>query len=161
MDYDANTGEVYVPDQIHNQLDVLAPIVAGTTVTQQEPTRIIHLSNAPQSVAITSDGQLGFVALSNGQVLMLDIPKRTTVTSITVGGTPHFIITGLYPPATNPLTTPQQATIPPSSTKPFGSLLLIFSLTLLGVVLLGIVWLIWRNHQKRLADQHTARHIQD
>ena len=59
----------------HNQLDVLAPIVAGTTVTQQEPARIIHLSNAPQSVAITSDGQLGFVALSNGQVLMLDIPR--------------------------------------------------------------------------------------
>ena len=119
MDYDANTGEVYVPDRNHNQLDVLAPIVAGTTVTQQEPARIIHLSNAPQSVAITSDGQLGFVALSNGQVLMLDIPERTTVTSITVGGTPSFIITGLYPPATNLLTTPQQANIPPSSTKSF------------------------------------------
>src|SRR5207342_390104 len=42
MDYDANTGEVYVPDRQHNQLDVLAPIVAYTTVTQQEPTRIIH-----------------------------------------------------------------------------------------------------------------------
>ena len=161
MDYDANTGEVYVPDRNHNQLDVLAPIVAGTTVTQQEPARIIHLSNAPLSVAITSDGQLGFVALSNGQVLMLDIPERTTVTSITVGGTPSFIITGLYPPATNLLTTPQQANIPPSSTKSFGRLLLIFSLTLLGLVLLGMAWLIWRNHQKRLADQHTARHIHD
>ena len=161
MDYDANTGEVYVPDRNHNQLDVLAPIVAGTTVTQQEPARIIHLSNAPLSVAITSDGQLGFVALSNGQVLMLDIPERTTVTSITVGGTPSFIITGLYPPATNLLTTPQQANIPPSSTKSFGRLLLIFSLTLLGLVLLGIAWLIWRNHQKRLVDQNTARHIHD
>ena len=161
MDYDANTGEVYVPDRNHNQLDVLAPIVAGTTVTQQEPARIIHLSNAPLSVAITSDGQLGFVALSNGQVLMLDIPERTTVTSITVGGTPSFIITGLYPPATNLLTTPQQANIPPSSTKSFGRLLLIFSLTLLGLVLLGMAWLIWRNHQKRLANQHTARHIHD
>ncbi len=32
MDYDANTGEVYVPDRQHNQLDVLAPVVADTTV---------------------------------------------------------------------------------------------------------------------------------
>jgi hypothetical protein len=161
MDYDANTGEVYVPDLKHNQLDVLAPIVTGTTVTQQEPARIIHLSNAPQSVAITSDGQLGFVALSNGHVLMLDIPKRTAVMNIAVGGTPHFIITGLYPPATNLLTTPQQTTTPPSSTKPFGSLLLIFSLILVGIVLFGMTWLIWRNHQKRLVGQHISRHSPD
>ena len=88
MDYDANTGEVYVPDRQHKQLDVLAPIVADTTVTQHEPARIIPLSSSPQSVAITSDGQLGFVALSNGQVLMLDVPRRSVVTSVTVGGTP-------------------------------------------------------------------------
>src|SRR3989440_1415831 len=42
MDYDANTGEVYVPDRQHNQLDVLAPVVADTTGTQQEPARIIR-----------------------------------------------------------------------------------------------------------------------
>ncbi len=161
MDYDANTGEVYVPDRQHKQLDVLAPIVADTTVTQQEPARIIPLSSSPQSVAITSDGQLGFVALSNGQVLMLDVPRRSIVTSITVGGTPHFIITGLYPPANAPLTTPQQATIPPSSTKPFGSLLLFFSLVLTGVLLLGMFWLFWRNYQKRLADKHSAKRLND
>ena len=161
MDYDANTGEVYVPDRQHNQLDVLAPVVADTTVTQQEPARIIRLSSSPQSVAITSDGQLGFVALSNGQVLMLDVPRRSIVISITVGGTPHFIITGLYPPANAPLTTPQQATIPPSSTKPFGSLLLFFSLVLTGVLLFGMLWLFWRNYQKRLADKHSAKHLND
>ena len=162
MDYDANTGEVYVPDRQHKQLDVLAPIVADTTVTQQEPARIIPLSSSPQSVAITSDGQLGFVALSNGQVLMLDIPRRSVVTSVTVGGTPHFIITGLYPPANAPLTTPQQATIPPSSTKPFGSLLLIFSLVLTGILLLGMLWLLfWRHYQKRLAHKHSAKRLND
>ena len=161
MDYDANTGEVYVPDRQHKQLDVLAPIVADTTVTQHEPARIIPLSSSPQSVAITSDGQLGFVALSNGQVLMLDVPRRSVVTSVTVGGTPHFIITGLYPPANAPLTTPQQATIPPSSTKPFGSLLLIFSLVLTGILLLGMFWLFWRNYQKRLADKHSAKRLSD
>lgn len=161
MDYDANTGEVYVPDRLHNQLDVLAPIVADTTVTQQEPARIIPLSNSPQSVAITSDGQLGFVALSNGQVIMLDIPRRSIITGITVGGTPHFIITGLYPPANAPLTTTQQTTIPPSSTKPFGSLLLIFSLALIGVLLLGMLWLFWRNYQKRPVDRHPAKRLND
>ena len=161
MDYDANTGEVYVPDRQHNQLDVLAPIVADTTVIQQEPARIIPLSNSPQAVAITSDGQLGFVALSNGQVIMLDIPRRSIITGITVGGTPHFIITGLYPPANAPLTTPQQTTIPPSSTKPFGSLLLIFSLALIGVLLLGMFWLFWKNYQKRPVDRHPAKRLND
>ena len=150
MDYDANTGEVYVPDRQHNQLDVLAPIVADTTVVAQEPARIIHLSSSPQSVAITSDGQLGFVALSNGQVLMLDIPRRSAITSITVGGTPHFIITGLYPPVDSPSTTPQQATSPPSPAKPTGVLLLIFSMVLAGVLLLAMLLLFWRYYQKRL-----------
>jgi DNA-binding beta-propeller fold protein YncE len=161
MDYDANTGEVYVPDRMHNQLDVLAPIVADSTVTQQEPARIIPLNSSPQSVAITSDGQLGFVALSNGQVLMLDVPRRSIVTNVTFGGTPHFIITGLYPPTNAPLTKPQQATIPPSSTKPFTSLLLIFSLMITGVLLLGMLWLIWRNYRKRLADEHSTKRIND
>src|SRR5260370_18569 len=34
MDYDANTGEVYVPDRQHNQLDVLTPV---TAVSQDAP----------------------------------------------------------------------------------------------------------------------------
>jgi DNA-binding beta-propeller fold protein YncE len=156
MDYDANTGEVYVPDRRHDQLDVLAPVVADTTATQQEPVRIIHLSSSPQSIAITSDGQLGFVALANGQVLMLDIPRRNIVTSITVGGTPHFIITGLYPPAINPPTTPQQAAVPPSPARPFGILLLIFSIALAGVVLLGLYWLLWRYYHKRPVDHRSV-----
>ena len=156
MDYDANTGEIYVPDRQHNQLDVLEPVTAGTTVTRREPGRIIRLSSSPQSVAITSDGQLGFVALSNGQVLMLDIPGRSIVTSIAVGGTPHFIITGLYPPVYSPPSTPQQTATSPSPTKPI-SLLLIVSTVLAGVLLLGTLWLFWRYYQKRLTDQRSAR----
>jgi len=159
MDYDANTGEVYVPDRQHNQLDVLAPIVADTTVVPQEPARIIHLSSSPQSVAITSDGQLGFVALSNGQVLMLDVPRRSAITSITVGGTPHFIITGLYPPVESPSTTPQQATTPPSPAKPTSVLLLIFSMVLAGVLLLCMLLLLWRYYQKRLNSQRSAKRL--
>jgi hypothetical protein len=70
---------------------------------------VIHLGVVPTSVAITSDGQLGFVALASGNVAMLDIPARELVTTIPVGGSPHFIITGLYPPVIG--TTPQQASI--------------------------------------------------
>ena len=157
MDYNATTGEVYVPDRQHNQLDVLDPVTADTTVTQQEPARILRLNSSPQSVAITSDGQLGFVALSNGQVMMLDVPERSIVTSMAVGGTPHFIITGLYPPVHNPTFTPQQTTTPPSSAKPISLLLLIASIVLAGVLLLGTLWLFWRRYQKWLTVQRSTR----
>jgi len=148
MDYDANSGEVYVPDRRHNQLDILTPVLAGTAVTPQEPARILHLSSTPQSVAITSDGQLGFVALSSGQVLMLDVPGRSIVTSIAVGGTPHFIITGLYPPTDSPTSTLQQPATPPSSAQPIGRFLLTVSMVLAAVLLLSTLWLFWRYYRK-------------
>jgi len=44
MDYDAITGEVYVPDRQHNQLDVLTPIIADTIVAPREPAQILRLS---------------------------------------------------------------------------------------------------------------------
>ncbi len=157
MDYDAYTGEVYVPDRQHNQLDVLAPFTTGTTVMPQEPARIYHLSSSPQSVAITSDGQLGFVALSNGQVLMLDVPGRSIIASIVVGGTPHFIITGLYPPANSPTLTPQQTTKSPASTQPGSLLPLIVLMALASILLLSTLWLFWKNYQKRPAGQRSTR----
>ena len=106
MDYDALTGEIYVPDQQHKLIDVLTPVIAGAT-TPHEPARVLRFAAAPQSIAITSDGQLGFVALADGKVSMLDIPGRQVVTTISVGGVPSFIITGLYP---SPFSyTPQQS----------------------------------------------------
>lgn len=157
MDYDANTGEVYVPDRQHNQLDVLTPVTTGSTVIPQEPARVFRLSSSPQSVAITSDGQLGFVALSNGQVLMLDVPGRSTITSIAVGGTPHFIITGLYPPVNSPTSPPQQTATPPSLARLIGLFLLMASTVLAGVLLLSTLWLFWRYYQRRLAGQRSDR----
>ncbi len=109
MDYDAITGEVYAPDRQNKQLDVLTPLNSGTTAVPREPDRTYSLGVAPQSVAITSDGQLGFVALSGGNVAMLDVPGHQIVNTIFVGGTPHFIITGLYPPVVG--TTPQEASV--------------------------------------------------
>ncbi len=106
MDYDASTGEVYVPDQQHNLIDVLTPVSTGASASH-EPAHILRFNAEPQSVAITSDGQFGFVALSNGSVSMLDIPGQQAVTTFAVGGSPHFIITGLYPSAFS--YTPQQS----------------------------------------------------
>ncbi len=108
MDYDQNTGEVYVPDSTKNQLVVLTPINPGSPVPHQ-PSHVVKLDGAPQSIAITSDGQLGFAALTNGTIAMVDIPGRQTLQTIRVGGNPTFIITGLYPPALG--TTPQQASV--------------------------------------------------
>jgi DNA-binding beta-propeller fold protein YncE len=99
MDYDALTGEVYVPDQKHNLLDILAPIDSGMISVPPEPERVIRTNVPPASVAITNDGLLGFVALQGGDVTMLDLIGRHAVYTVHVGGTPHFIITGLYPPS--------------------------------------------------------------
>ena len=108
MDYDAISGEVYVPDIQNQKLDVLAPVNPGTTTSPHEPDHTIPLGVAPQSIAITNDGQLGFIALQGGNVALLDIPGKQVVNTIFVGGNPHFIITGLYPPLIG--TTPQETT---------------------------------------------------
>lgn len=109
MDYNAFTSEVYVPDMLNKQVDVLSPIFPGTNTLPHEPNYSIHLGVVPQSIAITSDGQLGFIALAGGNVAMLDIPGKQIINTILVGGNPRFIITGLYPPLIG--TTPQQASV--------------------------------------------------
>ena len=106
MDYDAYTDQVYVPDMLHKQVDVLAPVVSTTPPLPREPDHVISVGVTPQSVAITSDGQFGFIALEGGNIAMLDVPGKQIVNTIFVGGNPHFIITGLYPPVFG--TTPQQ-----------------------------------------------------
>ncbi len=108
MDYDSTTGEVYVPDSSKNQLVVLTPINPGSPIPH-EPSHVVKLDGAPQSIAITSDGQLGFAALANGSIVMVDVPGRQTLQTIRVGGDPTFVITGVYPPALG--TTPQQASV--------------------------------------------------
>ncbi len=157
MDYNAVTGEVYVPDEQHNRLDVLAPVTVGTASMPHEPARSISLDGSPQSVAITNDGQLGFVALSNGQVVMLDIPGRSTVASIAVGGSPHFIITGLYPPASGSISAVQHTTASSSPALPMTIYLLIALIVVAGVLVLSALLLFWNRYQKRYADKHSVR----
>ena len=132
MDYDATTGEVYVPDRTNNQIVVLAPVSSGSAVPK-EPSRVINLHGvSPASIAITSDGQLGFVALMNGSVAMLDLPGRQTVTTIPVGGSPTFIITGLNPPLVG--TTPQQASTL-TTLATIGAYILIAALLIIPILL--------------------------
>jgi hypothetical protein len=107
MDYDAVTGEVYVPDRQNDRLDVLAPLTSASSPLPHEPAHVYKLDAAPQSIAITSDGQLGFTALSGGMIAMIDVPGQDIIRTASVGGNPHFIITGLYPPLVG--TTPQSA----------------------------------------------------
>ena len=146
MDYDALTGAVYVPDLKHNVIDVLNPIDSGTTTLPTEPERVIQLATSPTSIAITNDGLLGFVAMQGGKVAMLDLLGRHIVYALAVGGTPHFIITGLYPPTTNtPTPTASQSSPPPpaqTSLSPTKLIIIaLFTLAFLLFVTLCILFL--------------------
>jgi DNA-binding beta-propeller fold protein YncE len=141
MDYDALTGEVDVPDQQHQWLEVLTPLSPGATVPSHEPSYLYRLGGSPQSVAVTSDGQLGFVALAGGDVVMLDIPGEQVVRTIHVGGTPHFIITGLYPPAVAGTT---------SAPVPVANIVITIVVSFLALeAVLVPLWFLWRRNKKR------------
>jgi hypothetical protein len=135
MDYDAVTGEIYVPDEKNQQLDILTPWSPGSP-TPHEPNRVVHFDSQPQAVAVTSDGQLAFIALVGGKVAMMDVPGRTIAKTITVGGNPRFIITGLYPPILG--TTPQE-------TSTWNTIIDIAAGIVLLVLVVGSFLLIRRN----------------
>lgn len=140
MDFDETTSQIYVPDSLHHQLDEITPPDPTATTAPREPAYAYALGAAPQSVAITSDGQFGFVALSNGQVAMLDIPGRQIIQTIAVGGNPSFIITGLYPPTLG--NTPQQASVI-DTVATIGAYILVVALVLIPV------WFVVRQNRKR------------
>jgi hypothetical protein len=143
MDYDAITGEVYVPDAQHNVLNVLSPVDTGVTTLPKEPERVIHLDDTPDSVAITNDGLLGFIALRGGKVAMIDLIAHRLVYTVVVGGTPHFIITGLYPPPEFETPTPASntsSTDQPSIPRLFWVVVFFVSLLTFVVVTIILVW---------------------
>jgi DNA-binding beta-propeller fold protein YncE len=147
MDYNAATGEVYVPDLQHHQVVVLSPITLGQQVQTGKIVQRLPMTAPPVAVAITSDGQLGFVALQDGHVVMLDIPGRRVVTTFTVGGHPHFIITGLYPPVTNPVPSSIQTGSSSPQTPWWRIPLLVFFITMFCLALLILFYLLilwWR-----------------
>lgn len=141
MDYDALTSEVYLPDQRHHALDVLTAITSDTTTLPPEPNRSIATGSVPESVAITNDGLLGFVALQGGKVAMYDLIDRQLSFTVSVGGTPHFVVTGLYPPTTDVALTPTPG-IPVSPQTPVvqnGAIIILVVALLVIILCLGIL----------------------
>ena len=147
MDYNAYTSEVYIPDMLNKQVDVLTPIFPGTNALPHEPNYSIRLGVVPHSVAITSDGQLGFIALAGGNVAMLDIPGKQIINTILVGGNPRFIITGLYPPLIG--TTPQQASV-------WGTVINIAAYTLV-IALLIVPIILFQRYARRKNVDHKVK----
>ena len=109
MDYDAVTGQIYVPVPATNSVEILRPAAVGTNgnlVIPVEPLHTLSFTGDPSAVAITFEGALGFVAeRGSGRVVELDITSRQTLGAVTVGGAPQAIITGPYPPALDRQTT--------------------------------------------------------
>src|SRR5258708_20654215 len=97
MDYHAFTSEVYIPDMQNKLVDVLSPIDSGTSKLPHEPAYTIRLGVAPQSIAITSDGALRFIALPGAHVPMRDIRGKQLVNRTFVGCKPTLLIPSLYP----------------------------------------------------------------
>jgi DNA-binding beta-propeller fold protein YncE len=148
MDYDAATGEIYVPDLQHRQIVVLSPITPGQSARTGQIVQRLPMTAPPVAVAITSDGQLGFVALQDGHVVMLDVPGRRVITTLTVGGHPHFIITGLYPPVTT--AAPSLVQTNSSSQTPWWRIpLLVFFIAMFCFALAMLIYLLvlWRKRK--------------
>lgn len=101
MDYNAATGEVYVPDPAGNAVLVVVPASSYGDHLQvpAEPERTLALDGAPTAVAITFDGAYAFVAeRDRGQVVMLDAARHQVLSTIALGGAPVAVVTGAYPP---------------------------------------------------------------
>ncbi|HKT37731.1 MAG TPA: beta-propeller fold lactonase family protein [Ktedonobacterales bacterium] len=105
MDYDAVTGQIYVPVPARDQVVLLRPVGVGADgglVAPAEPLRTLPYSGAPSAVAITFDGALGFVTKrDSGRVEEIDVTTRQTLGTIAIGGAPNAVVTGPYPPALN------------------------------------------------------------
>lgn len=138
MDFDAVTGEIFVPDQQHNQVDVLSPVLNGAGLLPPEPERVIPVGSSPRAIAVTNDGAFGFVALSGGKVDMLDIPGRQLLATIAVGGEPRFIITGPFPPQGVPV--PQSPQSPQPVVSPQA---IILPVSLAAALLLGALLIVF------------------
>lgn len=144
MDYDAVTGQVYVPDSQTNQINVLHPVSTGQNIPTSlpsEPQRTIALSGGPAFVAITSDGSLGLVGQQqSGDIAFLDVPGHRVSGSVHVGGTPQFVLAGPFPPLVN---------------RQSAQVILIVIYVVAGILLVGgVVWLVWwmRKQERRIRD---------
>lgn len=159
MDYDALTGEVYVPDAQHKVLDILTPVTSITKSLPKEPERTYPTDLPPVSVAITNDGLLGVIALQGGKVRMLDLLARRIIATIDVGGTPHFVITGPYPPIfdTTPPVSPEPAPAHSTIVNFLGVALGVLSLVFAFLLILLLVKVLHLRKRPKTANQKHRR----
>jgi YVTN family beta-propeller protein len=143
MDYDAITGQIYVPDSQKNIVDVLHPVSSDLKTWTREPLRTLSIGGAPWGMAVTNDGSLGLVGQhDSGDVTMLDVPGHNPIGSVHVGGQPQFLLAGPYPPLVN---------------RQSAQIILIVIYVLAGVILVGGVgWLVWwmRKQERRIRQLH-------
>ena len=158
MDYDALTSEVYVPDAQHKLIDILTPITSITKPLPKEPERTYPTDLPPVSVAITNDGLFGVIALQGGKVLMLDLLSKRIIATIDVGGTPHFVITGAYPPIFDitPTVSPKQ-TSTPSTIVNIPNVLVVLSLVFAFLMILLLVIVLRRRKRPKATYQKHRR----
>jgi hypothetical protein len=79
---------------------------------------------------------------------MLDLIAHRLVYTVDVGGTPHFIITGLYPPPVLDIPTPVSNTIPAQQTtlpQVFWFIVFFASLVTIIIVTTLLVWQLRRS----------------
>ncbi len=147
MDYDALSGDIYVPDSRANLLNVLRPANSGLQPPAKLPSQPARpayaIDGAPWAVAITSDGSLGMVIQhQSGDVTMLDVQGHKQITTIHVGGTPQAVLAGPYPPLVS---------------RQNSQITLIIVYVVLGILLFGgIAWLVWwlRRQERRIRELH-------
>lgn len=72
------------------------------------------------------------MALQNGNVAMYDLIDRQFVFALRVGGTPYFVITGLYPPTVDVTPTPSPGIL----SSPYGQVLQNGAIIILVIALL-------------------------
>lgn len=106
MDYDAVTGQIYVPESATGNVAVLAPASVGSgdsaPMLPTEPARTLSFGGGPSAVAITFDGTYGFVTQRDaGKTTMFDVGTHQPLAEIDVGGAPRAVVTGAYPPLLN------------------------------------------------------------
>jgi YVTN family beta-propeller protein len=145
MDYDAVTGQIYVPDPVAGVVEVLRPAAPASGDSQpnlpDEPVRTLPFTGEPTAVAITFDGALGFVAQRDtGKVAMFDASTYSTLTTFTVGDAPRALITGAYPP---------RAPDAPATTPSIDGGRIALWIAILALVAGGIVYLSWSAQSRR------------
>ena len=106
------------------------------------------MDDTPESVAITNDGLLGFIALRGGKIAMFDLIAHRLVYTVVVGGTPHIIITGLYPPPVELVTPTPGSNAISSQQTPIPQMfwVIVFFASMVTVVIITMI-LVWQLRQ--------------